>query len=363
MKHRDRVLAALNHEKPDRCPMQVSFTPEFADRLRAELQMQGRHVHNPHGGGNTYELERAIGEDLLLTSVGWANSYYQGNETYTDEWGVTWRPHPYSTPFGTGYYTEMIGHPLAVDDAIDRYMAPDPHRPELYEDAAQVIRHFGEEYWIVGVTVTTMFETAWALRGYEQMLVDIVVDPELADRILEIPHRYHLTAARKLVELGVDMIWIGDDIGTQRAMLMAPATWRRLLKPRIAEFIATLKAINPAVKVAYHSDGDILPIVPDLIEVGLDVLNPIQPACMDPAEVKRRFGDRLCFWGSIDEQHTLPFGTPEAVRAEVLTRLHTLGEGGGLILGPTHHVQLDTPMENFWAMVDTITGTPYSSLS
>ncbi|MFM8321854.1 MAG: hypothetical protein ACKOC5_13155, partial [Chloroflexota bacterium] len=91
MKHRDRVLMALNHEQPDRCPMQVSFTPEFALRLEAELQLGEGRMHNPHGGGNTYELERALGEDLLLTSVGWANSYYQGDEPYVDEWGVGWR--------------------------------------------------------------------------------------------------------------------------------------------------------------------------------------------------------------------------------------------------------------------------------
>jgi uroporphyrinogen decarboxylase len=361
MKHRDRVLMALHHERPDRCPMQISFTPEFADRVRADLQLDGRQVHNPHGGGNTYVLERALEEDLLLTSVGWANSYYQGDGEYTDEWGVGWRPHPYTTPFGVGHYTEMVRHPLADDSAIDAYTPPDPDRPELYADTSRVLAEYGDEYWIVGVTVTTIFETAWALRGYEQMLMDLLVDPDLADRILEIPYRYHLAAAEKLVQMGVDMIWIGDDIGTQRALLIAPDTWRRLLKPRMANFIATLKRINPNIKVAYHSDGVITPIIGDLIEIGLDVLNPIQPACMDPAEVKRRFGDHLCFWGSIDEQHTLPFGTPQDVAAEVLTRLHTLGKNGGLILGPTHHVQLDTPMENFWAMVDTIKHTPYPS--
>lgn len=367
MKHRDRVLMALHHERPDRCPMQISFTPEFADRLRAELQSQEdshfdrQHMHNPHGGGNTYVLERAIDEDLLLTSVGWANSYYQEGDSYIDEWGVGWRAHPYTTPFGVGHYTEMVIHPLADDSAIDRYTPPDPLRPELYTDAERVVREYGGEYWIVGVTVTTMFETAWALRGYEQMLIDLLVDQDLADRILEIPYRYHLAAAQKLVELGVDMIWIGDDIGTQRAMLMAPDTWRTLLKPRVANFIATLKHINPSVKIAYHSDGVITPIIPDLIEIGLDVLNPIQPACMDPAEIKRKFGDHLCFWGSIDEQHTLPFGTPQDVADEVCTRLHTLGKDGGLILGPTHHVQLDTPMANFWAMVNTIKQTPYPS--
>ncbi len=354
MKHRERVAMALNHEAPDRCPMQISFTPEFADRLRNDLDIQGLKTHNPHGGGNTYDLELAIGEDLLLTSVGWANSYYQAGDTYTDEWGISWRSQPYTTLFGTGTYTEITSHPLADEQAILGYRAPDPNRPELYKEAAGVIEKYQDEYWIVGVTVTTIFETAWALRGYDQMLMDFVTDPDLVDTILDIPYHYHLTAAKKLVEMGVDMIWVGDDVGMQTGMLISPRTWRRFFKPRMANFIAALKAINPRVKVAYHSDGDISPIIPDLIEIGLDVLNPIQPACMDPAGLKQKYGDRLCFWGSMDEQYTLPFGSPEAVRAEVIARLNTIGKNGGLILGPTHHVQLDTPLENFWAMVNAI---------
>ena len=359
MKHRDRILAALNREKPDRCPMQISFTPEFADRLRADMELKGQAVHNPHGGGNTYELERALGEDMLLTSVGWANSYYQEDGDYVDEWGISWTSHAYETVFGTGSYTEIAGHPLADDAAIASYQPPDPNRPELYADPAQVIRDFKNEYWIVGVTVTTIFEAAWALRGLQQTLMDFVLDPDLADALLEIPYQYHLTAAKKLVEMGVDMIWTGDDIGSQHSMMISPRHWRRFLKPRMANFIAELKTINPALKFAYHSDGDIRPVIPELIEIGVDVLNPIQPASMDPAEIGKQFGDQLCFWGSIDEQHSLPFGTPESVRAEVLTRLDTLGKNGGLILGPTHHVQLDTPLENFWAMVNTITDTAY----
>ncbi len=364
MNHRERVQAALNHQAPDRCPMQISFTPEFADRLRADLAFGDRLLnlsrsgHNPHGGGNTYELERALGEDMLLTSVGWANSYYQSGEQYTDEWGITWRSVPYETPFGAGSYTEMIGHPLADDGAISQYRGPDPARPSLYADAQTTLEQFRDEYWIVGVTVTTIWETAWALRGYDRMLADLVENPDLAECILEIPYRYHLHAAKQLVNMGVDMVWLGDDVGAQRSMLISPRHWRKYLKPRLANFIAELKAINPQVKVAYHSDGDIRAIIPELIEIGLDVLNPVQPACMDPAELKRLYGDKLCFWGTIDEQETLPFGTPETVREEVLTRLRTVAKGGGAILGPTHHVQLDTPMENFWAMVETITGAP-----
>lgn len=359
MNHRERVQAALSHESPDRCPMQVSFTPEFADRLRKDLQIKGAHLHNPHGGGNTYALEQHLGEDMLLTSIGWANSYYQAGDSYTDEWGIGWTSHPYTTPYGEGSYTEITGHPLADAHAISSYQPPDPLRPELYEEARRVVADFKDEYWIVGVTVTTIFETAWALRGYEQLMTDFLLDPDLANAILDIPYQYHLTAAKKLVEMGVDMVWTGDDVGMQTGMLFSPKTWRKMLKPRMANFIAALKAINPQVKVAYHSDGNISAIIPELIEIGLDVLNPIQPACMDPAELKRLYGDRLCFWGSIDEQHTLPFGSPEDVRHEVLQRIDTIGKNGGLILGPTHHVQLDTPMENFWAMVNTITQTLY----
>jgi uroporphyrinogen-III decarboxylase len=158
------------------------------------------------------------------------------------------------------------------------------------------------------------------------------------------------------------MIWLGDDVGAQNAMLISPAMWRRFLKPRLAELISSLKRLNPQVKIAYHSDGMIYPIIQELVEIGLDVLNPIQPAAVDPVRLKKEFGDRLCFWGSVDLQHTLPYGTPGEVKEEIITRLETIGANGGLIIGPTHNVQLDTPLENFWAMVNTITHTEYRSL-
>ncbi|MEN6482882.1 MAG: uroporphyrinogen decarboxylase family protein [Anaerolineaceae bacterium] len=362
MKHRERVQIALNHEEPDRCPMQISFTPEFADRLRKDVQLKGTKLHNPHGGGNTYELERLLGEDMLLTSIGWANSYYHEEDNYIDEWNIRWKSVYYDTPFGQGRYTEIASHPLASDDAIDSYIPPDPTSPAIYEDSERVIRDYKAEYWIVGVTVTTIFETAWALRGFEQILTDLTINPELAERILDIPFNYHLTAAKKLTEMGVDMLWLGDDVGTQNSMLMSPRHWRKFFKPRMAQFIAECKSINPELKIAYHTDGQVYPIIPDLIEIGLDILNPIQPASMDPDHLKKEFGKNLCFWGSIDEQHTLPWGSPQDVSNEVIQRMKGIGKNGGLILGPTHHVQLDTPLENFWAMVNTIQNTPYRSL-
>ncbi len=366
MKHRERVLTALNHTEPDRCPMQISFTPEFADRLEADLQIKGQGLHNPHGGGNTYALERSLDEDMLLTSVGWVNGYYQPGyqavPSYQDEWGVTWRVVEYSTRFGKGKYTEPFGHPLAEDAAIEAYLPPDPHRHELYVESERVVREFKQEYWIVGVTPTTIFECAWALRGLKQLIMDMVADPGKANAILDIPFNYHKVVTQKLVQSGVDMVWLGDDVGGQKAMLMSPKMWRTYFKPRMAELISALRSLNPAIKIAYHTDGVVYPIIPDLIEIGIDVLNPIQPLAMDPVRLKQDYGDRLCFWGTLDIQHTLPFGTPHEVREEILTRLKTIGRAGGLVIGPTHNLQLDTPLENFWAMVDTIRSTPYAAL-
>ena len=363
MKHRDRVQTALGHQEPDRCPMQVSFTPEFAARLEADLKLKGQGLHNPHGGGNTYELERALDEDMLLTSVGWVNGYYQEGyqdlESYQDEWGVTWRTVEYQTRFCTGKYTEPHGHPLAENRAMDAYSPPDPDRAELYQDAGRTLHDFRDEYWIVGVTPTTIFECAWALRGYEQLMIDMATDPGRANCVMDFPFRYHMSVTQKLVRMGVDMIWLGDDVGGQTSMLMSPRMWRAYLKPRMAELIGSLRAINPKIKIAYHTDGVVYPIIPELIEIGVDVLNPIQPMAMDPIKLKNDHGDRLCFWGSMDIQRTIPFGTPQEVKEEVLLRLRTIGRNGGLLIGPTHNLQLDTPLENFWALINTIQQTPY----
>ena len=194
-------------------------------------------------------------------------------------------------------------------------------------------------------------------------MIDMATDPERANRVMDFPFHYHMAVTQKLVRLGVDMIWLGDDVGGQKTMLMSPKMWRTYFKPRMAELIASLRAINPRIKIAYHTDGVVYPIIPELIEIGIDILNPIQPMAMDPVKLKNDFSDRLCFWGSMDIQQTLPFGTPDDVKNEVLLRLRTIGRGGGLLIGPTHNLQLDTPLENFWAMIDTIQQTSYRSLA
>ena len=357
LSHRERVLTAINNELPDRCPMQICYTPEFNKRLRSYYEVRGhKFIPEPAGEINT-ELEFLSDQDMLLAWIGWTDEtkvdYVPGQEFY-DKWGVLRRVVGYSTPFGHGTYNELIGHPLADISRLSSYKMPDPHLPELYTGVDGLLKRYKDEYWIVGVAVTTMYETAWALRGFEQMFIDFVENPEIVETIFDLTMSYHLTIAKNLVNKGVDMIWIGDDVGGQNRMLISPQAWRKFFKTRMAFFISSLKEINPSVKIAYHSDGFIIPIINELIEIGIDILNPIQPASMNPVEVKKIAGEKLCLWGTIDEQHTLPFSDPQSVRNEIAERIKTVGRKGGLILSPTHNIQLDTPLENYFAMIDAI---------
>jgi uroporphyrinogen decarboxylase len=353
MSPKERVLEALNHREPDRVPRLASFTPEFASKLREYFKIKDE-PFNPHGGVN-HELELKLGNDILLTAQGFANSYYQRlDRDYTDEWGVHWKIVEYKTKNGTGKYTEISGSPLQDDKSIESYIPPDPAIESRYEPSKRLIEEFGKEYPIMGVIVTTIFETAWALRGLDKLMMDLITNEELADKILDIPFKYHLYAGKKLASLGVDIIWTGDDVGGQQGMLISPEMWRKYLKPRMEKLYSELKSINPDLKIAYHSDGNIYPIIDDLAEIGLDILNPVQPKCMDPYYLKKRYGKNLSFWGTIDIQETLPFGTPEQIENEVKDRIKNMGPGGGFIISPTHHVQIDTSIGNFFTFWNAV---------
>jgi len=353
MNSKERVLTAVNHKEPDTMPRLSSFTPEFASKLREHFGMKNE-LFNPHGGSE-HELEIRLGNDILLTAQGFANSYYKSLEKdYVGEWGVGWKIAEYKTKNGSGRYTEVAKHPLGEDDAINSYVPPDPGDEKRYEPSKKLIEEYGKEYPIMGVIVCTIFETAWALRGMDKLMIDFMTNEELANRILDIPFNYHLYAGKKLVEMGVDIIWTGDDIGGQNGMLMSPDTWRKYLKPRMARLFQELKAINPDLKIAYHSDGEFYPVMDELVEIGLDILNPVQPKCIDPYYLKKRYGKNLSFWGSVDIQETLPFGTPEEIINEVRERIKIMGPGGGFIISPTHHVQIDTSVENFFAFWNAV---------
>ena len=185
-------------------------------------------------------------------------------------------------------------------------------------------------------------------------MIDLIENEGFVNELLDKLMRYHFRVGRKLIELGVDVIYIGDDAGSQRGMLISPELWRKYLKPRYDHLFREWRKIRSDIIIAFHSDGHIEPVIPDFVEIGLDVLNPVQPGCMNDGRLKREFGDKLTFWGGINVQKTIPFGTPEDLVAEVRDRISVFGDNGGFIISSSHNVQpnvrsVDNTLAYYWA--------------
>lgn len=153
---------------------------------------------------------------------------------------------------------------------------------------------------------------------------------------------------------GMDIVWTGDDLGSEKSMLLSPDVWRKYLKPCSEKIIAAARRENPDVLIAFHCDGYMEPVIPDLIEIGVDILHPVQPECMDPAEINKKYGNSISFWGTIGCQHTLPYGKPDNVKNEVKERIETVAMEGGLLIAPSHFVYPPTPWENIIAFVEAV---------
>jgi len=343
--HKERTLAAINYEEPDRVPICAWYTPEAEKKLLVDLGLDTSRTETYKSSGGILPLE--MGHDFLITWIGPCTGYYaQETPEYFDEWGIGWKW--FKNPSG-GSYTEMVYHPLAGDDDLSRLHIPDFADDTRYEGSREMIAKYGDKYAIMGGIACTLFELAWYLRGLEKFLEDMLINKDYAHELLERLMIWVLTAGRKLIELGVDIIWVGDDAGMQDRMLIHPKLWREFLKPRYARIFSEFRKVNPNIKIAFHSDGYIEPIIPDFIEIGLNILNPVQPKAMDPARLKKLYGDKLTFWGCVDIQEVLPFGTPEDVEKEVRLRIQTVGKGGGLLLAPAHNIQPDVKIENILA--------------
>lgn len=197
-----------------------------------------------------------------------------------------------------------------------------------------------------------MYEDAWQIRGYEEFLMDMIQQQEWCEYILDRLMANDLRRAEAAARAGVDLLRTGDDVANQIALMFSRDQWRRFMKPRWARVFAAARRIKPDIAIWYHSDGNITDIIPELVEIGVTVLNPVQPECFDPAEVKRRFGKRLVLDGTIGTQTTMPFGSAEEVRRVVRERAGTLGKDGGLILSPTHVLEPEVPVANVVAFFE-----------
>lgn len=349
MTHKERLLTAINHEEPDRVPLCAWYTPEAEKKVLRHLGVESDQTETYKAAGGPLPI--LMEHDFLISWVGPCTGYYASPaEEYTDEWGIGWKWFRHAAG---GSYTEMVKHPLANIKEPADFSLPDFSREDRYDGLRKLIIEYGHEYGIMGGAACTLFELAWYLRGMEQVLEDLACNKDFMHAYLERLMEWIEVAGSRMVGLGVDIIWIGDDFGMQDRMIISPGLFREFFKPRYARLFQRWKTINPQVKIAFHSDGSIYPIIGDLVEIGLDILNPVQPKSMDPAKLKQDYGKHLTFWGTVDIQHVLPFGTVEEVVNEVKLRLRTVGKGGGLMIAPAHNIQSEVPLENILAFYET----------
>lgn len=354
MNKRERTLAAINHLQPDRPPIYVSLTPQIAEILSKKLGFPYEEPIDAMESARISHMEllTKMGVDIVAiapTAPPDGPTITLPDGKLKNEWGMILR--------NVGIYSEFVEFPLAHASSkqdILNYSFPDPNAAGRYDIARLMMKTYSDEYAVIGDVETMFFEMSWYLTGLEKFLMDLMLEEEYQAQLMDTIMNYIIVAGKKLIKMGVDILWCGDDFGSQQGMMIDPETWRSIFKPRIKYMFEEFRKIRPDIKIAWHSCGSILPIIPDFIEIGLDILNPIQPLAkgMDPIFLKNTYGKDLTFFGGIDVQQLLPNGNPETIRDEVRRRIDVLGKGGGFIVAPAHNIQPDTPIENILAFFD-----------
>ena len=353
MEKRKRFLTAMRNQQPDRVPIFASLTPQMALRLSDALHIPAREEDSFLSTRISHvEILNRLGNDAVCVgALRETPTRTLENGRMLDEFGIQYQT--------VGLYNEAVVRPFAGVESVkevEAYRFPDPLAPSRFTLASENIAKYSKDYAIIGDLEATVFELAWNLMGLEDFLVGLYTEEDYIDAILDGCMNFNIRIAEKLVDLGCDMIWLGDDVGTQNNLMISPQVYRRALKPRLKKIIEAIKARNSSVKVAYHSCGAISGLIPDLIEAGVEVLNPIQPLAtgMDLGRLKKEYGSEIAFFGGVDVQGVLPNGTVEDVRNEVKLRISQAGENGGYILAPAHNIQPDTSVENVLAMYDAV---------
>jgi uroporphyrinogen decarboxylase len=373
---RERVLTAINNEQPDRVPLVIGVSNATGIKMKpykgikniAGVQAPDNYIYDwPELG--TAEIDEETMRrlrsdvrgvlDLEPEEVRKRNRERDPHSDYVDSWGSG------QTEISEDDWFPSV-HPLPdarTTDDLDSYKDwPDMGDPTRIAHVRDHARQLAEEnqYAILATPwLLFPFERAYAMQGMETFLLNMARDPDFARALMEKIAVYcKQLMGRFLKELGdnVDIIKIGDDLGTQESLMISPKMYRELLKPIHADFISYIKARTNA-KILFHSDGDVAPLIDDFVEIGVDILNPIQTSAgsmSDLPSLKKRHGNKIVFCGGIDTHRVLPYGSPAEVRQEVKRVIDILGPGGGCMIGAVHTVMNDVPPENVLAMVDAV---------
>ena len=353
MNSRERTFAALDLEEPDRVPVDFWISKGARSKLESALEMPLERFLDLHDVDLRYiEGPEYIGPPLRRFADG----------TEEDIWGVRRRVAVVRLKEGTEEYREVAVSPLAEVTSVeqveeyDHWPSPDWFDYSRIEAQCEAIREEGRVAVFMGDRLNRLaqLKPAMYLRGIEQILVDLSLDPEIARAIFGHIRRFYESYAERIYESAdgkLDLLLMGDDFGSQNGPLVSPEMWVEFLQEGFARYAEQARAYG--LKVMHHTCGAVRPLVSLFVENGLDVLQSLQPEAdgMVPAELKAEFGDRLAFHGGISIQRTLPFGSPEEVREEVRDRIEALAPGGGYILCTAHNIQADVPVENVLALM------------
>jgi uroporphyrinogen decarboxylase len=373
MNSRERVLKALEHEEPDRIPLDLgssNVTGIVRDAYLSLVNYLGEEVGEVEFFDTIQQLV-VVEEDILrrlevdvrglMPNVVRKNPPIEKSKTgklFIDEWGVTWE-----MPEG-GLYFDLVKSPLSgdiADEDIDGFPWPDPTSPHLFEGLEKKARVFyGDGYAVILESICAgIFEMSCRMRGTQEFLMDLALNPELAcrlmDKFVELKIRFYEAASEKLGQY-IQFIREGDDVAGQDSLVISADMYRRLIKPRHEKLFKAQKETFPQpFYIFFHSDGAMYDLLPDFIEIGMDILNPVQITGKSLDTIKREFGNDISLWGAgCDTQKVLPFGNPEEVREDVKQRIEHLAPGGGFVFCTIHNIQADVPPENIMAMYETL---------
>ena len=340
----ENYLSIARRTGYERMPAEFSMCPSLEKRFYDYIKEHPIELVSHAYGIPELEAKSASPETFL--------SYYDHGfkpGTEIDCYGVAHEPGS-----DAAFHMTRMYHPMANFDSVEQILAyplPDFTGASNAAQLAAVQEAHKNDAVAVGNMCCTIWETSWYMRGMENLMADMMMEDPMAEVLLDRVTDAAVLRAESFARSGADVLYVGDDVGMQHTILMSESLYCTWLKPRLTRVIQAAKTINPNIVVFYHSCGFVTPLIPHLIDAGIDVLNPVQPECMDFAEIHRQFGDRLAFQGTIGTQTTMPFGTPEDVRREVFKNLDIAGEKGGLYVGPTHMLEPEVPVENVIAYI------------
>lgn len=374
LKPRDRFIRALRHEKIDRVPRLFRLKREAKEKVARVFGVTDTETGLAHAPG----LELRMGNDAIIYQIG-INAEFSHRPIAI---GETWFSH-----FHVGYgksglegrgedeHEAFMGtqeywgpakvvpenfpkiHPITSADEFKAYEWPDPADPRLLDPIRAICDAYQDDYFIIVDLSSTLIEAAYAhLMGTQNFFLMLFDEPDLIAGVLDGLTAYYTELGRNAIRLGVDMVRVGDDVGAQQSMLISPAQWRELAKPRLQSMFDAFRHENDELFIKFHSCGDYSPIIGDEIELGVHLSGLMQPTGgnKDQAGIKKKFGADIAMVGGLDVQQLLPRGQVEMVRAGVLEVIKALAPGSGYVFSPSHYILADVPIQNVWAMYEAV---------